>query len=911
MVVSNNGDEEPDWESDSVDDDDNSGGASTGSDEGISEDDDDDGNSFDDHHDDDSARSSLGSEDDGSDDEEVDHGNNARSMDSNNVDNNDDDLDDVSFDESDDDSDDSDASKSSSSEFSVDGSVFRDEEANGMKRGMSGGDLMNEPEENNNSKSDLWMKCVPGCIIAFGTTAAAVFCCCLCFIPLIIIIIGLSVGLTSASVVSVAVESGENATDDLVDIIGGITDGLQDLEVTVLPTIIPTTLPPTERPLVPVTTLVASSDTTIYRDGLFQGSAYGDDTTMLVQNGPPGDPEIASAYSLVQFDGIQGINSDTMSIDTYFTDSIDGLSFQFCLNHATSSNPDDADASDASLTPTVRTYSTCLLPSANTTTTDIETLTGDTAPDYRIPDSCYNGKTVTFEVLPSTTNTCIDVTSLFFETSSTDTGELPPITRRTTTTTSKRKTNPNLRGRHLQMAPTNDTIDNTTLLFMIDALEVSNKAGDRFYTSADTNGRQPSFQIAGENTCATVVDVACNDPQFSTLCSLVTTADLVDALNSQNPFPQKTVFAPTNDAFEKLPPDILTAVTDDTDTLINVLLYHVAPSILLSNDLACGLEIEMANSAPTTTLCGSNGMFYQADGGITSGLPKIVATDIETCYGVIHVIDEVLLPGVPDGENGENSTCISNETLSITDIACTNPEFSLLCGLVRQAGMGNLLTGGNHTVFAPSNDAFTEAMESMGQSVDLTDQGVVTNVLLQHIVWGSVVSSSDLSCDMSISMGNDGNNTIACEDDSFFVGGPSNGIDAFPRIVSADIGACNGVIHVINGVILPEFDVTVNDNITTGNETTTDQDPDMNAAMQQCSICGSRNVTIGDGTIAIPDGVYLPGLEDDIEQENREATCGFVEEQCQTGFCSEETCDKFDTDTTKEACGCGDEAIEI
>ena len=92
----------------------------------------------------------------------------------------------------------------------------------------------------------------------------------------------------------------------------------------------------------------------------------------------------------------------------------------------------------------------------------------------------------------------------------------------------------------------------------------------------------------------------------------------------------------------------------------------------------------------------------------------------------------------------------------------------------------------------------------MGQAIDLTDQGLVTNVLLQHIVWGSVVYSSNLTCDMSVSMGNDENNMIACKDGSFFVGGPSNGTpDAFPQIISADIEACNGVIHVIDGVILP------------------------------------------------------------------------------------------------------------
>jgi transforming growth factor-beta-induced protein len=139
-------------------------------------------------------------------------------------------------------------------------------------------------------------------------------------------------------------------------------------------------------------------------------------------------------------------------------------------------------------------------------------------------------------------------------------------------------------------------------------------------------------------------DIACNDPQFSTLCSFVVKADLVDKLNSKNPFPQRTVFAPTNDAFSRLSEETLEAL-NDTDALVDVLLYHIAPRKIMSDDLECGLSTEMASSASTTTLCGKNGTFYQAGGGITAGLPQIIAADIETCYGVIHVIDEVLLPG--------------------------------------------------------------------------------------------------------------------------------------------------------------------------------------------------------------------------------------------------------------------------
>ena len=123
---------------------------------------------------------------------------------------------------------------------------------------------------------------------------------------------------------------------------------------------------------------------------------------------------------------------------------------------------------------------------------------------------------------------------------------------------------------------------------------------------------------------------------------------------------------------------------------------------------------------------------------------------------------------------------------------------------MRLAGITDLFSGGLFTIFAPSNDAFQAALQSLGQTVDMQDPRVITNILLQHVVWGSAVYSKDLVCDMTVPMSNGDDNTITCKDDDFFVGGPGNDVDAFPGIASADIDACNGVIHIIDGVLLPE-----------------------------------------------------------------------------------------------------------
>ena len=108
----------------------------------------------------------------------------------------------------------------------------------------------------------------------------------------------------------------------------------------------------------------------------------------------------------------------------------------------------------------------------------------------------------------------------------------------------------------------------------------------------------------------------------------------------------KTVFAPSDDAFGKLSGETLLAL-EDPDALLDVLQYHIVPKKIMSKDLVCSATIEMSNLEQTTTLCGANGAIYQVGSGVSpgvNGLPEIISPNIETCYGVVHVIDEVLIP---------------------------------------------------------------------------------------------------------------------------------------------------------------------------------------------------------------------------------------------------------------------------
>jgi hypothetical protein len=486
-IMVNSRNEEPDFDTDEEGNSDDESSFDDGSteeegDEGSSEEEGDVGAGDESEYD-----SEEESDEDGGDDDEEDEERNMGSEEESGLEDEDDDE------EDDDDSEEDDGSEDMSEDFSDEdgddiGDVESKDEENGMNKiGLSSGSLMNEETGQN----DSWKKYVPGCIVAMGVGGAALLCCCICLIPLLAIAIGLGVGL-SASEVNDAT-NGNKATNATVDINDVVSSSF-----TSQPTKSPTTFAPTEQPLIPITTLTSDADTTIYRDGEFRGSSYGTGTTMLVQNGPAGDSEIASAYSLIQFDGIQGIDSDTMSIDAYLS-NIDGLTIQFCLNRVGAEvDVNDENGVDGVVDNTgpVTEYSTCLLPSTDVTETDIETLTGDNAPDYTIPDSCVNGEVTVFEFIAGTTQICIDVTSLFGGNSSTPDEDVTP---------------PALRGRRFlqeddvtNATTATGTTGDTTLLFMIDTLDTSDKPGDRFYTKADPNGRVPTLKFGGENTCRTV-----------------------------------------------------------------------------------------------------------------------------------------------------------------------------------------------------------------------------------------------------------------------------------------------------------------------------------------------------------------------------------------------------------------------
>lgn len=146
----------------------------------------------------------------------------------------------------------------------------------------------------------------------------------------------------------------------------------------------------------------------------------------------------------------------------------------------------------------------------------------------------------------------------------------------------------------------------------------------------------PLMNVAAQDQ--TIVDVAAGNADFSTLVSLVQAAGLVDTLKGEGPF---TVFAPTNEAFAKLPEAVVAYLAANPAELTRVLTYHVIPGKVMAAD-----AMKMMEPTEVTTVEGSPFVVAASEAGVTIDGVNVTATDIEASNGVIHVIDGVLLPPI-------------------------------------------------------------------------------------------------------------------------------------------------------------------------------------------------------------------------------------------------------------------------
>ncbi len=281
------------------------------------------------------------------------------------------------------------------------------------------------------------------------------------------------------------------------------------------------------------------------------------------------------------------------------------------------------------------------------------------------------------------------------------------------------------------------------------------------------------------NSSKTITDIASETSNLSTLYAALQASGLDDALDSGGPF---TVFAPSNDAFAKLDPDELNTIISTPSLLVSLLQYHVVAAEVFSGDLS--------NGPVQTLLSGQTVDVSVAGGGVTlNGSSNVTNADIDASNGVIHIIDEVLIP-----EDFVAQT--------IVQIAASNPNFSTLVAALSKPELSDLLAAANDptsdlTVFAPTNDAFDATLAALGkESIDDIPVELLREIVTYHIL-GSAVFSNQLTDGAEVETLLTGESVTVDLTDGVKIN------DA--TVVLADVQAVNGVIHAVNGVLLPSF----------------------------------------------------------------------------------------------------------
>jgi uncharacterized surface protein with fasciclin (FAS1) repeats len=274
-----------------------------------------------------------------------------------------------------------------------------------------------------------------------------------------------------------------------------------------------------------------------------------------------------------------------------------------------------------------------------------------------------------------------------------------------------------------------------------------------------------------------VLDTAKGDARFSTLVAAIEAAGLTSALSGAGPY---TVFAPTNDAFAALLTELgvtQQALLADTATLSAVLQYHVLGSRVASSAVQVGKAITPLAGGYFKATTGAAGLGFQ-DGRNRTG--RITQVDVN---GVIHVLDKVMLPA----------------NLTVVGVAQSLADFSILVEAVVAANLAGTLSGtGPFTVFAPTNAAFAALLTELGVTKDqlLADTALLTSVLTYHVV-PSLVLAADVPFATPIATVETGtftvSNTLVVTDER----------SRTANITATDVFASNGVIHVLDKVILP------------------------------------------------------------------------------------------------------------
>jgi transforming growth factor-beta-induced protein len=275
------------------------------------------------------------------------------------------------------------------------------------------------------------------------------------------------------------------------------------------------------------------------------------------------------------------------------------------------------------------------------------------------------------------------------------------------------------------------------------------------------------------NPDQSVVQVAQGNNDLSTLeAALVKFPDLVTTLSGSG---KVTVFAPTDAAFENLLDAVGQSSLDDIpeDVLRDILEYHVVSGATLSTQLTNG----------EVTTVGGEKIMVSTSGGVTlNGSASVTTADVPASNGVVHIIDEVLVP-----------PSIQPVVGTIVAPAYFNKNFTTLIAAVKAASpeiLTTLLSSADKTLFAPTNDAFAAA-----GITSLPDQATLDAVLTYHVINGEV-TSSQIASGSSAAETLNGKIYLSNNSSGVFINGTS-------QVTTPDLDATNGVVHVIDRTLLP------------------------------------------------------------------------------------------------------------
>ena len=311
------------------------------------------------------------------------------------------------------------------------------------------------------------------------------------------------------------------------------------------------------------------------------------------------------------------------------------------------------------------------------------------------------------------------------------------------------------------------------------------------------------FALTETVTLPNIPATAVSTGEHTSLVAALAHANLVGVLSGDGPY---TVFAPTDSAFEEIGSNLSDYDTDEeNETLAKILSYHVAMGSVMSSEFEDGMEINSLIQEPITV------NIYGQGAVVLNGESSVTTADVETSNGIIHIIDKVLIPpSMSPDTPSEGEICYNMDTHTVdltkteetcedmwvaavdipTTAAATTIHTSLVAAIAK-ANLTETLKGeGPFTVFAPSDAAFTEA----GISLDDLDADTLANILTYHVVSGKVMSTN-LSNGMMATALNGGTLVFSISEGNVSVNGAN--------VILANVPVSNGVIHVIDKVMIP------------------------------------------------------------------------------------------------------------